>query len=208
LFSDAIAPLLQETGMEIVAVAASGEEAMELFRRERPELVLVDLGLPDVGGITLGRQMLEERPDTIVLAVTGLNDPQAVKEAVRAGFHGYVTKDTSVARFVSSVRAAVDGQVVVPRRLAQAAAGVQSPEERDAALLAGQLTAREKEVLALLVEGGDNAQIAKRLGVSANTVRTHVQSILTKLQVRSRLQAAAFAVKFGVVDVPGQRRFA
>jgi two-component system, NarL family, nitrate/nitrite response regulator NarL len=201
-------PLLEERGMEVVGMAGSGQEAIELFRRERPELVLVDLGLPDVGGITLGRQILEEGPETIVLAVTGLNDPQAVKEALRAGFHGYVTKETSVARFVSSVRAAVDGQVVVPGRLAQAAAGAQSPEERDAALLAGQLTAREKEVLALLVEGGDNAQIAMTLGVSANTVRTHVQSILTKLQVRSRLQAAAFAVKYGVVDVPGQRWFA
>jgi DNA-binding NarL/FixJ family response regulator len=201
-------PLLEDSGLEVVAVAESGGEAMTLFHREQPELVLVDLGLPDVGGITLGRQMLEERPDTIVLAVTGLNDPRAVKEALRSGFHGYVTKDTSVSRFVSSLRTAVEGQVVVPRRLAQAAAGAQTPEERDAALLAGQLTAREKEVLALLVEGGDNAQIAKRLGVSSNTVRTHVQSILTKLQVRSRLQAAAFAVKYEVVDVPGQRRFA
>ncbi len=195
--------------MDIVGVAASGEEALEVVRREEPELALVDLGLPDMGGIAVGKRILEEHPKTIVLAVTGLRDPSTVKEALRAGFHGYVTKDTPLSQFATAIQATLEGQIVVPKRAAPSAEGPsRTPEERDAALMARQLTPRELEVLALLVGGGDNAQIARALHLSSNTVRTHVQSILTKLQVRSRLQAAAFAVRHQVVAVPGQRRYA
>jgi two-component system nitrate/nitrite response regulator NarL len=209
LFSDAIQPLLRSMGMDIIGVAASGEEALEVCRRERPELALVDLGLPDMGGIAVGRRILEEQPQTIVLAVTGLRDPATVKEALRAGFHGYVTKDTPLSQFATAIQAALEGQIVVPKRTApNPVESSRTPEERDAALMARQLTPRELEVLALLVGGGDNAQIARALHLSSNTVRTHVQSILTKLQVRSRLQAAAFAVRHQVVEVPGHRRYA
>lgn len=195
--------------MEIVGVAATGEEALEVCRREHPELALVDLGLPDMGGIAVGKTILEGWPQTIVLAVTGLRDPATVKEVLRAGFHGYVTKDTPLSQFATAIQAALEGQIVVPKRpAATTRATSRTPEERDAALLAAQLTPRELEVLALLVGGGDNAQLARALHLSANTVRTHVQSILTKLQVRSRLQAAAFAVKHQIVEVPGQRRYA
>jgi two-component system nitrate/nitrite response regulator NarL len=128
-----------------------------------------------------------------------MNDQLVSQEAIRLGFRGYVTKDASVAQFVNSVRSVIDGHLVVPHRLGPAARG---DREDHAALLAGQLTPRERQVLALLVEGADGRTVAKRLAISRNTVRTHVQSILSKLQVHSRLEAATFAVRHKIVDVP------
>jgi two-component system, NarL family, nitrate/nitrite response regulator NarL len=107
---------------------------------------------------------------------------------------------------VSSIQAVLNGNVIMPKQLARAAAGDQSPEEQHAAMLVKQLTDRERQVLQLLAEGSSGVQIAARLAISPNTVRTHVQSILTKLQVHSRLEAAAFAVRHGLIRTPGDRR--
>jgi DNA-binding NarL/FixJ family response regulator len=198
LFTDAIVPLLHRMEMEVLDVVRSGEEAIAVARRGRPDLVMIDLGLPDMGGTSVGRQILNELPETILVALTGRSDAEAVREAREAGFHGYLTKDIPLQRFSQALSAALRGEALhfhqptVPPP-------VRIDGDRDAALLAAQLTPRELEVLELLVEGSDNASIARRLSVSANTVRTHVQSILTKLGVRSRLQAAAFAVRYGVV---------
>jgi DNA-binding NarL/FixJ family response regulator len=207
LFSEALGPLLAQNGMEVLGIAGSGAEAMEAVRAMSPEVVLVDLALPDTPGLELGREILEERPGTKVLAVTGLDHSNLAREVLRAGFHGFLTKDTPLAQFITSVKAVMEGEVInLPRRSA-ARFAVGDDEQRDAALLAGQLTPRELEVLEILVHGGSNADIARELVLSPNTVRTHVQSILTKLQVRSRLEAAAFAVRFGIVR-DGEREYA
>jgi NarL family two-component system response regulator LiaR len=207
LFSEALGPLLEQNGMEVLGIAASGAEALEAVQREHPEVVLVDLGLPDMPGLTLGRAILEQQPGTKVLAVTGLDHARVAREVLQAGFHGFLTKDTPLPQFIKSVRAAMEGQVINLPRRERARSGAGDDEQRDAALLAGQLTPRELEVLEILVQGGSNAEIARQLHLSPNTVRTHVQSILTKLQVRSRLEAAAFAVRFGIVR-NGERQFA
>jgi two-component system, NarL family, nitrate/nitrite response regulator NarL len=204
LFTDAILPSLREMEWEVVAVVHRGEDAIETALREKPDLVMVDLGLPDMAGIAVGTRILEALPDTRVIALTGRSDPEAVKEAQAAGFHGFLTKDVPLPRFPEALSAVLRGEVVTFRRPVVESRPL-TPVDRDAKLLASQLTPREREVLALLVEGNDNAQIARRLSVSANTVRTHVQSILTKLGVRSRLQAAAFAVRHRVVTVNGRR---
>ena len=206
LFTDAILPVLESMEeMEVLGVARSGREALELARSGRPDLVMLDLGLPDMTGIEIGRELLVERPDLTILALTGRRDALAVREAMAAGFAGYLTKDTPLPSFAEHIRSALRGETVVPTRLETPRVETRTPEEESATLLAGQLTPRERQVLSLLVEGSDNAEIASRLSVSANTVRTHVQSILTKLGVRSRLQAAAFAVRHQVVEV-GSRR--
>jgi two-component system, NarL family, nitrate/nitrite response regulator NarL len=192
--------------MEVLELATSAHQALETARRERPSLVLMDLGLPDMSGIEAGRKILEDLPEAKIIAVTAMNDSRALRDAIRAGFQGYLTKDTPLVQFVGSIQTIIDGQVVMPRALAPGAAGAQSAEERAAALLVAQLTPREREVLALLAEGVNSKAICARLGVSSNTVRTHVQNILTKLQVHSRLEAATFGVRLGVVRLPGERR--
>ena len=198
LFAEAIKPALASEGIEVVGVATSGAAGLRAVAEHRPELVLVDLGLPDQSGLSVGRAIAAEHPEAKVVALTALDDPKAVREALRAGFHGYVTKDTSASRFVQAVRSALAGQVVYPRRLAMRTA--RTAEEETARLLASQLTPREREVLALLAAGATGREIATRLSISPNTVRTHVQSILTKLQVHSRLEAAVFAMKHRLLD--------
>ncbi|HXF74161.1 MAG TPA: response regulator transcription factor [Actinomycetota bacterium] len=198
LFAEAIKPALASEGIEVVGVATTAAEGRRAVDELRPDLVLVDLGLPDESGLVLGRAIVDRHPDAKVVALTALEEPRAVRDAIRAGFHGYITKDTAAARFVQAVRAALDGQVVYPRRLAMR--GGRTAAEENARLLASQLTQRERQVLALLAAGATGREIAARLSISTNTVRTHVQSILTKLQVHSRLEAAVFAMKHRILD--------
>jgi two-component system, NarL family, nitrate/nitrite response regulator NarL len=182
-----------------VAVAPTAEDAFVAMERERPDLVLMDLGLPDQSGLAAGKAILERFPDQKILALTARDDHWAVEEALQIGFHGYVTKNTAVEEFVQAVQTVSAGQVVLPRRLSS---GNGRSEDEHAALMAEQLTPREREVLTLLVQGASGDAIARPLGISPNTVRTHVQSILTKLQVHSRLEAAAFAVRHHLVNDP------
>lgn len=206
LFAEAIRVALEASGAEVCGLASSGSDALALARLHRPDAVLLDLGLPNESGLRVGRAILEEVPETLVIAVTALADPQVAREALKLGFRGFLTKDTPVTSFVESVRTVLNGQVVVSPNLARGAAGHQTPEEEQASLLAAQLTVREREILGYLVQGvSGNADIARRLHVSPNTVRTHVQSVLSKLQVHSRLEAAAFAVRHGIVDIPRSR---
>jgi DNA-binding NarL/FixJ family response regulator len=154
-----------------------------------------------MSGIELGSRLLELLPDTKVLAVTAMNEPQALRAAIKAGFHGFLTKNIPLQQFVASIETALEGQMVIPHKLAAPAAGHMSPEERQAALLIKQLTQRELEVLTLLAGGAGGEEIAQKLNVSRNTVRSHVQNILTKLQVHSRLEAVAFAARHNIVKV-------
>ena len=184
--------------MEVVGVAGDAQQALEDWRRTRAEVVLVDLGLPGEDGIAVGKRILEEGPETKVLIVSALNDAKVVGDALRAGFSGYLTKDTPLSHLLTQMEAVVRGEIVVQARLAAGATEKRSEEQRHAAFLAELLSTRELEVLALLAEGAGSGQMAKRLGISPNTVRTHVQSILMKLQVHSRLEAATFASKYGL----------
>lgn len=203
LFGEAIRHTLEDEGIPVVGVARNGQEALRLTASFHPELVLLDLGLPGERGLHVGEQLLALAPEVKLVAVTALQDPAAVGEAMRVGFRGFITKQTPLAELVPSVRAVLGGQIVLPHRLAPASGGQHPAPDPMAALLASHLTTRERDVLALLVEGVSGAQMARRLSISPNTVRTHVQSILTKLQVHSRLEAAAFAIKHKIVDTPG-----
>jgi DNA-binding NarL/FixJ family response regulator len=179
-------------GLEVLPVVTRAGDAIEAARRQDPELVLMDIGLPDRSGIALGEDILEERPQTKVVALTALDDATLVREALRVGFAGYITKDTRSDMLVRLLRGVLDGQVVVAANAGRAAGNNGSS---DAQALYSQLTRREMEVLRLLVDGASSPAIARTLAVSPNTVRTHVQGILAKLQVHSRLEAAAFAVR-------------
>ena len=204
LFAEAIRLTLGTMGLEVVGVEGTAEGAVRAAREHRPDVVLMDLGLPGQSGIDAGERILEERPETKVIALTALADAQMVKEALRCGFAGYITKETEPDRFERAIRSVADGQVVVPMTLGRklfrtSRTRVRSHEE----LIASQLTAREREVLSLLAEGVSSRRIAEELHVSPNTVRTHVQNILAKLQVHSRLEAAAFAAQHGLARSRG-----
>jgi DNA-binding NarL/FixJ family response regulator len=183
LFAELIAELLRAEGADVVGLASSGREALAVSRREQPEVVLMDLGLEDVDGLTVGRAILAERPTTKVVAVTARRDKRALDEATASGFAGYVTKDVPLPRFLTLVKRILSGH------------GSSSPvlgnEARRPAVALAQLSSREKTVLELLREGLSTEAIARSLGVSKNTIRTHIQRILMKLQVHSRLEAVA-----------------
>jgi DNA-binding NarL/FixJ family response regulator len=186
--------------MEVLAVATTAADAIEIAVAQRPDIVLMDIGLPDQSGLAAGRSILERWPDARILALTALNDRAVLEEAVRIGFSGFLTKETAVETFVNAIHAVIDGKTVPTHVSSRIVSG--SLRRGDVTLMAEQLSSREREVLELLVRGASGATVAERLGISRNTVRTHVQGILTKLQVHSRLEAATFAVKHAIVTLP------
>jgi DNA-binding NarL/FixJ family response regulator len=200
LFAEALQWVLEALGMQVVGVTTWGEEAMSIARREQPELVLLDVSLPGMSGLSVGKRILHELPETKVVAVTAVANPQTVNKAIRLGFHGYVTLDYPMKQFTASLRAILADQVVIPPQVARATSSELPPDELDALSFASKLTNREREILALLVEGLNNHQIAERLNIAPNTARAHAQRILTKLRVHSRLGAAAYAVRYGLVE--------
>lgn len=205
LFIDAMRMALEERGLSVLGVASTAAEGIRLANANEFDLALVDLGLPDADGLKVGRTLAQICPDAKILIVTASNDPDMVRETMRSGLHGFLPKDTPLELFMRSVSAALKGQTIIPHRLANVAAGAMSEDERDARLRARQLTARELEILAMLAEGASSADIRGRLVVSPNTVRTHIQNILSKLQVHTRLEAATFAVRYGIVPPGGTR---
>jgi two-component system nitrate/nitrite response regulator NarL len=202
LFAEAVRPTLERIGFD-VRVVTTGDAAVDAIAGDAYDLVLLDLGLRGESGLALGRRILEWFPQSRVVMLTALTDAESVTRALNLGFRGYLSKDMPVARFVSSVGAVMDGDLVFPGRHARATSDRRNDES--AHLLARQLTAREREVLALLVEAATGGEIARRLDISRNTVRTHIQSILSKLQVHSRLEAAAFAVRHRLVHAEARR---
>jgi two-component system nitrate/nitrite response regulator NarL len=201
LFAEAIRSALEAAGVIVAGVSGTAEDAVTSVLRERPDLVLMDVALPDQNGLLAGSRILHDWPEAKILALTALEERRVAEEALRIGFRGYLTKRTPVAQFVSSVRAVLDGQRIMPYRLGSTSRQV--AEQEDPALLATHLTPREREVLALLARGANGGEIAAALEISRNTVRTHVQSILTKLQVHSRLEASTFAVRHRLTALPG-----
>jgi two-component system nitrate/nitrite response regulator NarL len=191
---------LEERSVDVIGIADTGADAIEATRRLRPDVVLMDVGLPDRSGIDVGAEIVAERPDAKVVALTALEDAQVAKDALGVGFRGYMTKGSRVSQVVTSLAAIMEGQTVMATNVAKVPK--RSPDGDSMALvLASQLTERELEVLRLLARGTASRDISRRLRIAPNTVRTHVQSILAKLQVHSRLEAAAFAVRHRVVDV-------
>jgi len=177
----------------IVAEAQNGSEALELARLHKPDVVLMDLLMPVMDGITAIGHIRRELPDTEVVALTSVLEDASVVGAVRAGAIGYLLKDTQGEELVRAIKAAANGQVQLS---AQAAARlvreVRAPDSPET------LTERETDVLRLLAQGKANKEIARALFIGENTVKTHVSSILVKLGVQSRTQAALYARQIGL----------
>jgi len=181
-----------------VTEAASGAAALESVCREAPDVVLMDVHMPGMSGIEATRRLGDAARAVPVVMLTVSADERDVVAAVRAGARGYVLKDATVEEIVASVRAAVEGEAVIsPRVTGALLAGVrEAGAPDDAAPVA--LTDRERDVLQLIAAGMDNAAIGRELYISAGTVRKCVSSILAKLGVDSRVEAAVYAVRRGL----------
>ena len=201
-FRAGLAALLHEHGLEVVGEAASGEQALELAEKRRPEVVLMDLGLPAMSGVEATRLLRERRPGLPVLVLTVSLDERDVIDALIAGASGYLLKDAPVEQILEGLWGALEGEAVISPRINRLLVDRirQSPElQRGRGSPPPALTPREQEILALIVEGCENIEIARRLYLSASTVKNHVSTIVRKLGVDNRLQAAVFAVRSGLV---------
>lgn len=196
---DAVRPTLLGLGAEDIVVAYTGSDGVAAAKRSELDVVLVDIGLPDRSGLSVGREIMDLDSRTLVVALTAVKDALIARHALKLGFAAYLPKDISLDIFAQGLRNVLRG-----RRIDLSSAGPSTsrrPSRTEPWREGSDLTGRELEVLSLLVEGCTGPTIATRLGISRNTVRTHIQSILTKVQVHSRLQAVAFAVEEGLVDV-------
>jgi two-component system, NarL family, response regulator LiaR len=181
--------------IEIVGEATTGEEALRLAREHRPDVVLMDLLMPGMGGVAATRAMRAEMPDIEVIALTSVLEDEAVTGAIRAGAIGYVLKNTEADELRQAIKSAAAGQVhLSPEAAARLVREVQIPGSPEA------LTERETAVLRLVAKGQANKQVARELGIGEQTVKTHVSNILGKLQLQSRTQAALYAVERGLVS--------
>lgn len=199
LVAEAIQSALVGEGFDVVAVIPVGSDvASSIVSEQRPELVILDLGRSGREGLEWSKDVLREYSDVKFLALIPEERPVLAQAAIRSGIHGCLSKNSAIPDLLNAIRGVLAGHAVMPLPIAREMNG---HRDRDAyvSLLADQLTHRELDVLGLLVEGSGSQEIMRELHVSRNTVRTHVQNILTKLQVHSRLEAAAFAVRHGIV---------
>jgi DNA-binding NarL/FixJ family response regulator len=192
--------LESQPDVEVVAEAADGEEALASARRHRPDLVLMDIRMPRLDGISATRQLIDHDPAIRVLVVTTFDADQNVFEALRAGASGFILKDSTPEQLVAAVRLIAAGDALLaPARTRRLIESQVRPHAAADSSAVGRLTEREREVLVLMARGMDNQELGAELYVSEATVRTHVGHVLAKLGARSRVQAVVVAYESGLV---------
>jgi two-component system, NarL family, nitrate/nitrite response regulator NarL len=200
LFRDGLVGLLGRIeDIEVVGAAGSGEEALRRAPVLRPNVVLMDLAMPGMGGVEATRQMLENHPGVAVCMLTVSEQERDLFAAVRAGARGYLVKSVELDVLATAIRTLSEGGALISPHLARdllSAFAQFSPPPKDSAT--DRLTPREREILALVGRGMSNPEIADRLVIAENTVKVHLRNILDKLQVHSRAQAAAIAAQAGL----------
>lgn len=221
LYRSALTRILEEhSEFEVVSQAADGREVLEFCRRLRPELVLMDLGMPDIDGLEATRTIKRELPRTIVVVLTAYEDPERLFEALKAGARGYLLKNAPPQQIIDAVRGALAGESPFDHGLATelllrlSDQNPESSQERADSIPEAppaehamptppsELTPREVEVLRLLSEGRTNQQIAREMLVSTSTVKNHIHQVLTKLGASDRTQAAVIATEMGLLSNP------
>jgi DNA-binding NarL/FixJ family response regulator len=218
LFRSALLQILSKpSDLEVVGEASDGREALELCRKLRPDLVLMDVRMPQMDGLTATRAIKQEFPDTAVLIVTTFEDPDYLLEAIQSGAAGYVLKSATPQEIIEAVRGVLSGEsplsselsALLLRRLVaerqqrspeDVTAARRPPEKRPVPPLAESLAPREAEVLRLLACGHTNQQIARNLFISTSTVKKYVHGVIGKLGVSDRVQAAVRAVELGLLS--------
>jgi len=204
LFRDGLRSLLRSQGHEIIAEARNGKEAIALAHTHRPDVVLMDLSMPELDGLSATRTIVAEIPDLKVIILTASDEDINLFEAIRAGASGYLMKDLEADEFFDMLDRAQRGEPALTpafaKKLLQEFA--KPPQAADIAQNdADDLTVREREVLELMVQGvTSNRKLAKQLGVSENTVKFHVRNILDKLRLHTRAEVVGYALRKGILD--------
>jgi DNA-binding NarL/FixJ family response regulator len=188
-------------GIEVVGTAADGEEAFAMALELRPEVVLMDLRMPRCDGIEATRRLRDARPETKVIALTTYADDASVLAAIRAGARGFLTKDAGAEEIQDAIGAVARGEAALdPAVQRHVVAALSADDAPEAPALPDGLTAREAEVLALIAEGLSNAEIAERLVVSPATVKSHINHLFAKANLRDRAQAVTYAYRHGLAS--------
>ena len=202
LFRTGLRNLLEEQGVNVVGEAGNGETAIRLAADLAPDVVIMDLNMPGVGGVETTRRLSSLAPLSRVVVLTISADDEDVMNAVMAGACGYLLKDSSIQDLIVGIRAAAAGESLISPQIAAKVLQrlrAQSKDDDAAETIRAELSDRELEVLKLIANGKDNAQIARELFISPKTVKNHISNILMKLQIDNRIQAAVYAVRSGIV---------
>ncbi len=202
LFRTGLRNLLEEQGMHIVGEADTGTEALRKMREVAPEVVVMDLNMPGISGVEATRQIAMIAPLTRVLVLTISDEDADVMDAILAGACGYLLKDASIEQLITGIRAAAAGESLVSPAIATKMLQrlrATGSSQHEAELIRSELSEHEVQVLRLIANGKDNAQIAADLHISPKTVKNHISNILMKLQIENRIQAAVYAVRSGLV---------
>ncbi|HYL75136.1 MAG TPA: response regulator transcription factor [Bryobacteraceae bacterium] len=178
--------------MSVVAEAANGSQAVELHRKHRPDITLMDMRMPGMGGMEAVAAIRKELPDARIIALSTYGGDEDIRRALQAGVRAYLTKDVLHDELIRAIHAVHAGETYLPATVSAAL---------EAGALPADLTAREMDVLTLIVKGHGNKQIAYDLGIAEHTVKNHVKNILSKLDVADRTQAATEAIQRGIIHL-------
>ena len=202
LFRSGLRSLLEEQGLQVVGEADNGRAALQFVGELAPDVVIMDLKMPGLTGVETTRQVSSIAPRTRVVVLTISADDDDVMDAVMAGACGYLLKDSSIDQLIAGIRAAAGGDSLISPQIAAKLLQrlrAQTADAVAARAIRTELSERELEVLRLIANGKDNAEIARELYISPKTVKNHISNILMKLQIENRIQAAVYAVRSGIV---------
>jgi DNA-binding NarL/FixJ family response regulator len=202
VYREGLAKLLRECNVDVIAQAGNGEAALAVVEETAPDVVVMDLNMPGMSGVEVTRRLVERTPSSKVLVVSVSAQEEDVTEAILAGASGYVLKDGPVEEVVAGITAAANGESLISPRIATMLLRrlrLDEPPEGGDAPLTTPLSDRELQVLRLVAEGKGNHEIGEELFIGQSTVRNHISSILMKLQVDNRVQAAVRAVRDRIV---------
>jgi DNA-binding NarL/FixJ family response regulator len=202
LFRTGLRTLLEQEGLQVIGEAENGQVALRLVGELAPDVVIMDLNMPGLTGVETTHRITGASPLTRVVVLTISVEDDDVINAVMAGACGYLLKDSSIDQLIAGIRAAARGESLISPQIAAKLLQrlrAQTTDTGAAATILAELSDRELEVLRLIANGKDNAEIARELFISPKTVKNHISNILMKLQIENRIQAAVYAVRSGIV---------
>jgi two-component system, NarL family, response regulator DegU len=193
---------LEEEGFYVVGEASDGEQAVRLVPAAKPDVILMDVSMPDMDGVEATRRIIQNDPDQRVVMLTMHADKDLIEAAIKAGAVGYLTKDCSTDEVIEAVKMAANGETALSPQLAKTMLSeVRKIDEKVAREEDRLVTKREEEVLQLIADGCSTPEVAQRLYISQKTVKNHLASIYEKLNARDRTQAVLLAVRMGIVKL-------